>query len=129
LDSNSQGCGITEDKIRDAMLYPLSSAKFQIVDDAFSAIDINVSTLAPSSTQLCFTHISIRAQTIQNVILNVSDRDPSVLIILWEQGINLSTARAEHSRHFTEVIERLAKKFVIDWNLDNKPQPRSSPAQ
>jgi hypothetical protein len=120
VDSNSQSCGITKDKIRNAALYPRSSAKFEIVDDAASAISISVSTLAPSSTHLCFTVIRLTAQAVQSVRLDVSDMDATVLIILWEKSSILSTVRDEHSRHVTESIEDLAKKFVIDWNLDNK---------
>ena len=32
LDSNSLECGLTKDVIRNAVLYPTSSAKFQVVD-------------------------------------------------------------------------------------------------
>jgi S1-C subfamily serine protease len=62
--------------------------------------------------------------TTQVVRLDVSGRESSVEIALWHDAVILSTSRAEHSHHVTESIEEFAKKLVVDWNLDNRPQPR-----
>jgi hypothetical protein len=65
LAEESTACGLTKDLIRNAVLYPASSAKFQIADTAHSTLYVNVTSHFFKSTDLCVTNISVKAYSAQ----------------------------------------------------------------
>jgi hypothetical protein len=121
LNNSSLECGLTEALIRNAVLYPISAASIVVTEFAPVALYVNANSLFPGSEQICVTNIYMRAETMQNVILDYSGRTVFSNVELWSDGMILFTDRAYHARHVAETVEDLAKKFVTDWNLDNKP--------
>src|SRR5437764_1020334 len=55
LDKNSQNCGITTEKIRNAVLYPVSSAQFKITDAGNSRIYVKALSLFLAPINVCVT--------------------------------------------------------------------------
>jgi len=57
------------------------------------------------------------------VTLDFSHRREAVATVqLWHQGSMVSTDLAEHAHHVTQSIEGIVKRFVADWNFDNKDE-------
>jgi hypothetical protein len=84
LDDDSIKCRLTKDLIRSAVLYPTSSAKFQMTDD-FVLESLYVNTLSNfyESLQLCVTYVEMRADSIDEVTLKFSGRKVTSAIQLW----------------------------------------------
>jgi hypothetical protein len=124
LDSNSIECGLTKDAIRDAVLYPVSAAKFHVVNDDNDPLTptlyVNTISLLFRPEELCVTHVALQAYAIQVVTLEFSGEQVLSEINLWDDGGICSTPRWGHARRVTETLERYAKRFVTNWNLDNK---------
>jgi hypothetical protein len=120
LDADSINYGISNEIIRHAVLYPASSAKFQISDSAHTNLYVNIDSLVFKSADLCVTHIQMQAFAFQEVTLDFSGKETMATVELWSQGGIVSTNRAAHSRHVTQLIEDIMKRFVTDWNIDNK---------
>jgi hypothetical protein len=119
LSSGAKPCGLTEEAIRAAAMYPLSSTKIAVDHSADLTLYINVGTLHPNVG--CISSIAIQAYAFQKVTLQFSGDEKAVEIILWKSGSLLTSSRNEHARQVSEEIEEKVKKFITDWNLDNKP--------
>jgi hypothetical protein len=120
--THEEECGLTEEAIRAAAMYPLSSTKIALDHLADVTFYINILTAYLQEDQLCFSNLSIRAYTYQKVTLEFSGDDKAVVIDLWDSGDVAYSSRNRHARQISEMIEDRVKKFVTDWNLDNKPE-------
>jgi hypothetical protein len=56
----------------------------------------------------------------QPVKLAASGRPIHASIDLWNSEAIQSSAKGEHGQAVRDVIEEQTKKFITDWNLDNK---------
>jgi hypothetical protein len=110
LDSNSVRCGLTEDGIRKAILYPASSARFQMSDSAITDFSVSLSTLYFERADACVTDILVVVRSYQTGTLKA----------VWTRSIHLSGARSGYQQRSLQAIEDLTRDFVIDWNLANK---------
>jgi hypothetical protein len=122
LGTNEKGCGLTEQAIRTAAMYQLSSAAVEVDHLADVVFYVNVTSLYLQADQICFSSIHVRANTYQTVTLEFSRDDKWAEIALWSSGYVASSTRSDHARYVSDVIEDKVKKFVTDWNLDNKPE-------
>jgi KTSC domain len=123
LDSNSMECGLTKDGVRNAVLYPTSSAKFQVTDSAPVMLYVNALSHFFEPQQLCVTNVEMQAYSNEVVTLDFSGRKVFSAIQLWRKGYLASSNQSEHARLVAEAIDNLAKEFVTAWNLDNKITP------
>jgi hypothetical protein len=122
-------CGLTEDLIRDAVLYPTSSAKIQVANELVSeSLYVNTLSFFSEAAQFCVTTIVMEARSFEEEMLTSSRRKVRSEIVLWRDGRLASSNRSGHARLVAEGIEQLAKKFVTDWNLDNKIDENDAPA-
>jgi hypothetical protein len=119
LSSGAKPCGLTEEAIRAAVMYPLSSAKIALETSAFETLYIHISTLHQNLG--CFSVVSIQAYTLQKVTLQFSGEEKVVDVILWKSDSLLTSNWSGHARQVSDTIEEAVKKFITDWNLDNKP--------
>src|SRR5262249_13028668 len=121
VDHDGKACGLTEDVIRNAVLYPLSSA-IQVLNAPYTTLYVNTSSyFSPEIPDgFCVTHIHMQAFSHQEVTLDFSGRKVWEPIELWSLGAIVSSYLSNHRRRVAEYIEELAKKFVTDWNLDNQ---------
>jgi S1-C subfamily serine protease len=56
----------------------------------------------------------------QKVKLEFSGRQALSDVALWRVGSILMSSANRHEKQVTETVEEYAKKFISDWNLDNK---------
>jgi hypothetical protein len=67
----------------------------------------------------------------QRVNLDFSGRSVFSTLILWHSDEIVGNNRDAYGKSVSDAIEELAKKFVTDWNLDNKADdpalPQNSP--
>jgi len=118
-------CQITVPLIRDAFMFPTSGARFvvnerlDIQDQKFRApfMYIDVGT---RSDQLCVSPIDMRLLVGQEVKLEASGRNILAPILLWTFRAMRSSAKDRHGQVVREAIDLGTKKFITDWNLDNK---------
>jgi hypothetical protein len=120
LDSGSVQCGLTEDDIRKAILYPASSANFQITDSAITGFFVSLTTLYFERFDMCVTHMSAEVRSYQTVTLQASGGQILSAISLWTRISMIYSAKDKHRQKSLQEIEDLTKLFVTDWNLDNK---------
>jgi hypothetical protein len=117
-------CGLTEEAIRAAVMYPLSSSKVELVpaNDADAVVlYVNIASLYLKEDQTCFSSLSIQVYTYQKVTLEFSGDEKYAWIELWTSGGVASSYPSRHAQRMTSFIEDKVKKFITDWNLDNKP--------
>jgi hypothetical protein len=63
----------------------------------------------------------MQAYTHQAVTLAFSGDTRFATVELWTETLTASSSPADHANHVSGGIEKLVKKFITDWNLDNKP--------
>src|SRR5258707_896964 len=62
----------------------------------------------------------------QHVPLEFPDRRTFATVRLSQFIFDASSGQSRHAKQVSDVVEDLAKKFLTDWNLDNKPEARTS---
>jgi S1-C subfamily serine protease len=120
LDSDSKGCGLSEEAVRASVMYPLSSTDIRVEPRVNVAFYVNISTLLIAADQRCTSSLRIRVYAYQTVTLNFSGDEKYAEVTLWNSTSIHSSGRAPHARQIADAIESRAKKFITDWNLDNK---------
>ena len=115
-------CGLAEQAIRAAAMYPLSSAKIEIASRALVHFYINVNSVFLREDRLCISNLHIKVYTFGDVTFSFSgDEKQGVEVVLWDTGYVASSGRSSHARYIAGGIEDQVKRFITDWNLDNKP--------
>ncbi|HYA80740.1 MAG TPA: hypothetical protein VED87_07420 [Methylocystis sp.] len=121
-------CGLTKDLVRDAVLSAASGAPFQVTAEsnkgngprADATLYVKINTLAFDSN-FCVTHIMVDAYEKQSVILNSSRRQISADVDLWDEGSGMgASSAAEHPAYVAQMIGKYVRKFINEWNLDNR---------
>src|SRR5262249_48339096 len=86
LDADSKECGLTEQGIRAAVMYPLSSARVEVAPTALTSLYVNVNTLYFSSLDSCVSSIEVRVHVYQAVTLDFSGEEKPAEVKLWRSG-------------------------------------------
>jgi S1-C subfamily serine protease len=127
LDAQDKECGLTKDAIRAAVMYPLSSSQIAVDPSAEVALYVRTGTLSFRANGVCFSSLDLQAFTFQNVTLAFSGNEGRAVIQLWQSGGVASSSLGSHARRITGFVEAKVKKFITDWNLDNKPEASVNP--
>jgi hypothetical protein len=127
LEADDRVCGLTEEALRAAAMFPLSSAKVEVTPAAPAYLYVNLLTLYLAPVDLCVSNIQMQVLSYQSVTLDFSGEEKLAVVELWNGGSIYSSARANHLRRISEVIDGRTKKFLTDWNLDNRTRPRPPP--
>ena len=120
LDRDASACGLTKEGIERAVMYPASSAKFQIEPLLPNYLYVVVSTMFLERYDECVSVISLRVRANQKVTLAFSGQETVAPIELWTRSGILASGRGLHAQRSSQTIEDLTKAFVTDWNLANK---------
>jgi hypothetical protein len=115
LDKTAEGCGLSEDLIRTAVMYPLSSSPMEI-EDRSTTFYVNLGTLRSQGT--CFSTLSIKIY--QNVKLTFANFERNYKLGLWNKTWFGFSPPHEHGQMVRAAIETMTKDFLTAWNLDNK---------
>jgi hypothetical protein len=123
LDANNKACGITEEIIRDAFMYPASSSRLQIARDDPSApfFYIQVTTLH-SNVGACASHIHYQLYFHQLVQPVFTPSPRNLDMVFWNEGSIMMSQQNQHAQMVKENVENYTKKFLTKWNFDNKSQ-------
>ena len=123
LTANAKACGITEKMISDAFMYPASSSRLQIARDDLDvpSFYIQVTTLHTNSGA-CASSINFRLWYRQPVKPVFAESPRGLDIVFWIDGSIVMSAQNHHAQMVKEDVENYTKKFLTNWNLDNKPQ-------
>jgi hypothetical protein len=127
-DDDANECRITEDLIRDAFMYPLSGGRFAVKERPVLDVPymyISIPTMFFKQRQHCVWHILMQLGVPQGVTLTASGRTVFAKVELWHERFMMSSALKDyagqdHARRVREAIEEMTKKFITDWDLDNK---------
>ena len=114
LDQSSKRCHLSKDLIRQAVMYPFSSAKFDIVDKTDARLYVNIVTIEINNNTYCVSHIYLNLYISDEIHLGFSNRTAYAPINLWDNGTLIGSSRDDHAQHTSQAIESLAKKFVTD---------------
>jgi hypothetical protein len=121
LGDDSRRCGLTEEALRSTVMYPLSSSKIEVVPQGEVILYIDVNTLHPKLGLICSSSATIKAFSFQEATLAFSGEKKIVPVMLWEDGCIALSSPGDHAKYLFPSIEGNVKKFITDWNLDNKP--------
>jgi hypothetical protein len=125
LNPDSIECGITEGAIRASVMYPLSSAKIRVNATADAVLYVQVTSLYIKPEHICFANVRLEVYVIQNVTLEFSGEVRMSKIQVWHANSVAYSGRSRHAKYLSEILEDQSKKFVTDWNLDNKDESAS----
>jgi S1-C subfamily serine protease len=127
LDEQDKECGLTKSAVRTAVMYPLSSSRIEVDQSADVVLYVAIGTLSFRADRLCVSHVKLQVLSVQSVMLSFSDLQTRAEVELWHSGGMLSSDRDSHARRITGSIEQRLKKFITDWNLDNKAEVSAKP--
>jgi len=125
FNQHSADCGITENAIRASAMYPLSAAKIRVNPLSDVTLYVAIDSLYLREERICFSSIHMEAYIPQHVTLKFSDRETFAPVRLWQTRFLASSGQNRHPKRVSDIVEDLTKKFLTDWNLDNKPEPTS----
>jgi hypothetical protein len=117
VDAADQACGLTEEGLRSAAMYPLSASRLAVTPVAEASFTVEVTTLHPPNG--CVGHISIEVGVVR-FIRTFSGNERIVDVRLWHDGSILTSSSGDYTQQVLNIIERKTKVFLTDWNLDNK---------
>jgi hypothetical protein len=123
LDDQAKACGLTSASIREAIMYPLSSSKIRVVSSLTDLVFyVGITSIYAKASQICFSNALVEARAYQDVMLDFSGaKAKRAEVNLWRQNEIYASYASNHAALVTSAIEKYTKKFITDWNLDNKP--------
>ena len=119
VDHDGEACGITEDGIKSAVMFPISSSDLIIVEDSFTIIYISATVLSIPYAG-CTVSYKIQMYTNQYIELIITETTILGRIELWAKSGIAYSNESNISKHINDLLETLTKELITDWNLDNK---------
>jgi hypothetical protein len=126
-DAENKSCGITDQLIREAVMYPISGSRLKVSSLLPPSTDVPILSVAISTVRggvtsgLCLSGIRIQLAIYQPLTLPFASGPRMHKVMLWEGGWHGGSMQHDHAKQIREQIELLMKRFVTAWNLDNKP--------
>jgi hypothetical protein len=118
----SKACGVTHDIVRYEIMYPASSARFRLPADRTTSLRLVVALHTLNPPGFCFTNITMNAYAAEWVAILETDYVGPADVVLWSRWSVHSSSPSNHRSQVKAAIEEGMKKFVTDWNLDNKAE-------
>jgi hypothetical protein len=120
LVASDKACGVTEDGIKSAIMLPISSSDFIIVENSSTIIYVIVTILSMPNSNDCVASYYIFLYTYQDITLKETGHKFSATILLWNSGGVLNYNKSDFNKAVTDNLESIVKVLITDWNLDNK---------
>jgi hypothetical protein len=124
LSADSQACGITEQSIRDAFTFPVSSTALKISKPSITnhpVFYIKVITIREDAGR-CTSAIQFRVFEFRLIKPDFSDLSRSAAVEYWHDNWLGFSGQSQHNKMIRDDVEAATKRFLTKWNLDNKPQ-------
>jgi hypothetical protein len=116
LDEDERRCGITEQLIRDAFLYPIGQSRIRLSTSELEGpvFWVRVTTLIQRQPNQCISAVEMRVFRYHQVQL-----DYAPPMGLWDAATIIVGDR--HAERLGAAVESATKRFVTTWNLANRP--------
>jgi hypothetical protein len=116
---DDEHCGISEERIKRAVLYQANAAGIGIAHDAATSMFVRVDSLRERDT--CVSHIGVEVDTWGMARLQYLSKEVSATIRLWDNmGAMIMGSKAAHARGVEKLVEDETKKFFAVWKGANK---------
>jgi hypothetical protein len=120
LDQDSEACGITKELIREAFMYPVSSSALRVVGVDASPTFFNVQITTLKMPQGCFSNINFSVHEYLSVQPSFFSKYTIADVVYWKKNYITTSGQNWHAKAISDGIESYAKKFLTEWNLENK---------
>ena len=110
-------CGITLEGLRQAVMFPAISTNLGFRSGP-PYYYVNVTTI--KGVNICSSNVRIELYYLSKVELPNYPSGILADVVLWHSNYVLQSGKTRHMKDVQNIIEDLTKKFLIDWNLDNK---------
>jgi hypothetical protein len=126
LDDTDGACGITEESVRDAFLYPVSSSRLHFSEGLSGpTFYVQILTILQRQPRQCISSVMVKVFDFQSVPLDFSQRPaPEVAVVLWNDEMLRVSDLASHGGRIRTAVRESAEKFLTIWNLANSPARR-----
>jgi len=113
-------CGLTETDLRAAVSFPIATSQLRIVNDAAATLFVGATVVDLDYLNACLAALALEVRLVQTVSMTETGQTKPVDIVLWSgRGVWISN-RAGFPRTVGTALEDAAKKFVVDWTLDQQ---------
>ena len=119
LDQDSTSCGLDKTLLENSIAYPLTNSRLKVGQSEHAAFYVQVSTLYFKNTGVCASAIDTKVFVDQPVTITTTHNTAFVEVILWSNGVMISSERSNHRRRVASELEQLTKRFVVDWAAQN----------
>jgi hypothetical protein len=132
VGAEGKACGLTRELIEEAFMYPVSSSRLRVVVDTDGTYDLTptfyIKVLSGIENNRCYAYISGFLYSWELVTIFATKVKPLVRVELWQEGVLISGSAVSFTQHARTILERLSKRFVTEWNIENKTVTQFPPS-
>jgi hypothetical protein len=124
LDEDAKSCGLSQELVRDAVMFPASSSKLEFLDATGdgAVFEVVITTMVQERPVQCITNLAINVWIVERVKFDYApDAIRYAAVTMWFSGAICVSVATKHPQMLRTAIENKTKKFLTDWNLANKP--------
>jgi hypothetical protein len=121
LDDDDKVCGITEESVRDAFLYPISSSGLRFSGVSSGPLfHVQITTILQRQPRQCISSVMVHVFEFLSVPLTFAHESaPEVALVLWNDERLRVTDPSHHGERIRTAVRESAEKFLTSWNLAN----------
>jgi hypothetical protein len=121
LDDDDKVCGITEESVRDAFLYPVSSSRLRFSRGLSGPLfHVQITTILQRQPRQCISSVMVHVFDLLSVPLDFARGSaPKVALVLWNDERLRVTDPSQHGERIRTAVRESAEKFLTRWNLAN----------
>ena len=101
-------------------MFPLTTAGLNVSERPDIELYVNLNITYSSKIDLCAGALNMEVDAYKKLQFSFSDRPKTYEVNLWHYGSILTSIQNTFRQRAMDEIESEAKKFVIDWKLDNQ---------
>jgi hypothetical protein len=121
ISDGDKACIVPEALVRNAAMYPASSAKFAIVQDKAQAnLQIGITIYGSTMTNRCAVNISFGVVSFQMVQFDYSGKVAPAGVLLFDRTNLLFSDPISSPDEIKSTVEDMTKSFITEWNLQNR---------
>jgi hypothetical protein len=122
LTNDAQSCGITNALVREAFMYPASSARFSVEQGSSIPTFYILITTVRTQNGICASSVKVEVYSFEMVKLTFSGRsDFAAKVALWQfDWLGIDFDPHIHGEAIKKILDEATRSFITDWNLANK---------
>lgn len=111
----AKACSVKEKPLEVSLTYPISLSRIKIKISSELHITARIFPTFLKEVDSCFSYVELTAWIERTLYFGRSKKYFKFPIRLWIQETVLWGPRASHANHIQKSLERMAKRFVVDW--------------